>query len=141
MSNETLGFLIGLLLIAHGVGHAMAFVPAFNLYRTEQWHSRSWLLGERVAESATPYLITLMFGLPLVGFVLAGMAAASWLIPHVWWGPLAIVSAVSGLFALGLFWNAFATFFPNKLGALLVNLALLYGLWGQNGLTAVFEQV
>jgi fumarate reductase subunit C len=45
---------------------------------------------------------------------------------------LALISAVISLVDLVLFWNAFVSFIPNKLGAIAVNVATLVCLLGLN---------
>ncbi|HET6443107.1 MAG TPA: hypothetical protein VFI27_00885 [candidate division Zixibacteria bacterium] len=61
----------------------------------------------------------------------------NWLVPFDWWPRLAIVSVVVGMIALAIFWNAFASFFPNKVGAIAVNVIVLWGLLGTNALSQV----
>jgi hypothetical protein len=71
----------------------------------------------------------------LVGFIAAGLGLFDVLVPHSAWRQLAVASAVVGLVALALFWNAFVTFFPNKVGALAVNIATLWALLGSGALS------
>jgi hypothetical protein len=68
----------------------------------------------------------------LVGFLAAALGLMGWLVPHDSWRTLAIVSAVISLIALALFWNAFVSFIPNKLGAIAVDIATLVCLLGLN---------
>lgn len=128
MSPTTLRILIGLVLIVHGIGHAMAFFPALNIFSNEFWHHRSWLLTSLIGDTASRVLSMILFGAALLGFVAAGLGLFGWLVPHEWWRNLAVVSAVISLVALALFWNSFASLFPNKIGAIAVNIAVLWGL-------------
>ncbi len=41
------------------------------------------------------------------------------------WRTLAVAAAVVSLVAIALFWNAFVSFIPNKLGAIVVDVATL----------------
>ena len=54
------------------------------------------------------------------------------LVPHASWRTLAVVSAVVSLVAIALFWNAFVSLIPNKLGAFAVDVATLVCLLGLN---------
>ena len=135
MSTATLRLLTGLVLIVHGIGYSLAFLPALNIAGTETWHHRSWLLDGVLGDTASRIVIILLFAVPCLGFIAAGLGVFDWLVPHDWWPRLAVVSAVVGLIALAIFWNAFATFFPNKIGAITVNLLVLWSLLGSNTLS------
>ena len=132
MSAATLRIIIGLVLIVHGIGHAMAFFPALNLFSTEKWHHRSWLLTDFVGDSASRVISIVLFGAALIGFIAAALGLFGWLVPQDLWRTLAIVSAVISLVSLALFWNSFASLFPNKIGAIAVNLAVLVCLLWSN---------
>ena len=67
----------------------------------------------------------ILFGMAFIGFIGSSLALFSWIVPHDLWRPLAIVSAIISLIALGLFWNAFVSFFPNKVGSIAVNITTL----------------
>ena len=141
MSTSTVRLITGLVLVAHGIGHVMAYMPALNLFSTDNWHHRSWLSSSLVGDRGSRALIIILFGVPFIGFLAAGLGVFNILVPHGWWVTLAIVSAVVGLVALGLFWNAFAFLFPNKVGAIAVDLAALWGLLGSNALSRLIADV
>jgi hypothetical protein len=134
MSASTVRIITGLVLILHGIGHAMALFPALNIASTENWHYRSWLMTGLLGEPLSRVLVVILFGAAMIGFIAAGLGVFSWLVPHSAWQSLAIVSAILSMVALALFWNAFVTFFPNKLGAIIVNIAALWGLLGSGAL-------
>lgn len=125
MSPTTLRIIIGLVLLVHGIGHVMAFLPALNITSTDNWHHRSWLLTPLIGDTASRVISIILFGAALLGFIAAGLGLFSWLVPHDLWRSLAVYSAVISLAALALFWNSFASFFPNKIGAIAVNIAVL----------------
>ena len=70
-------------------------------------------------------LSIILFLVALVGFVASALALLGWVVPHDWWRTLAVVSAVISIVTIVLFWNAFVAFFPNKVGALGVDIAVL----------------
>lgn len=141
MSTSTVRLLTGLVLIIHGIGHALAFIPALNIFSNENWHYRSWLLNSVLGDTASRVVIIVLFAIPFLGFIASGLSVFSWLVPHDWWPRLALISAVFGLFALAIFWNAFASFFPNKVGAIAVNIAVLWALLGTNTLSQMVARV
>lgn len=128
MSPTTLRIVLSLVLFVHGIGHIMAFFPALNISSTESWHHRSWLLTGLIGDAASRVLVVILFGAAFIGFIAAGLGLIDWLVPHDSWRTLALASAVISLVALALFWNAFVAFFPNKIGAIVVNVAVLWGL-------------
>ena len=125
MSLTTLRIIIGLVLLVHGIGHIMAFLPALNITSTDNWHHRSWLLTPLIGDTASRVISIILFGAAFLGFIAAALGLFSWLVPHELWRTLAVYSAVISLAALALFWNSFASFFPNKIGAIVVNIAVL----------------
>ncbi len=141
MSTSTVRIMTGLVLIIHGIGHAMAFFPALNISSTENWHYRSWLLNSVLGDSTSRVIIIILFAIPFIGFIASGLGVFNVLVPHDWWPRLAIVSAIVGMVALVIFWNAFATLFPNKVGAIAVNIAVLWGLLGTNALSQMVAEV
>jgi hypothetical protein len=125
MSPILVRYIIALVLFVHGIGHVMAFFPALGISSTETWHARSWLLTNFIGESASKVILVVLFGAALLGFVGAALAIMGWLVPHDAWRTLSIISAVISIFAVLLYWNAFVALFPNKIGALAVDIAVL----------------
>jgi len=141
MSTSTIRIITALVLIIHGVGHAMAFFPALNIFSTDKWHYRSWLLSGFLGDTVSRVLVIILFGVALIGFIAAGLGLLGWLVPHSAWQTLAIISAVISLIALGLFWNSFASLFPNKIGAIVVDVAALWALLGSGSFSEVIKNL
>ena len=125
MSGVTLRALVAVVLFIHGIGHVMGVMPALKLSTVEGWNSRSWLLTPILGETISRILSIILFLVALVGFVASALALLGWVLPHDWWRTLAVVSAVISIVTIVLFWNAFVAFFPNKVGALGVDIAVL----------------
>lgn len=134
MSASTIRIITAAVLILHGIGHAMALFPALNIASSENWHYRSWLVTGLLGEPLSRALVVLLFGTAMIGFIAAGLGVLGWLVPNSAWQSLAIISAIVSMVALALFWNAFVTLFPNKIGAIVVNVAALWGLLGSGAL-------
>jgi len=132
MSGSTLRVVLVVVLLIHGVGHFMGVVPALRLVEVKGWNSHSWLLSGPLGEDGARILSIFLFLLALIGFIAAGLALGGWLVPHAWWRGLAIGSAILSLVTIVLFWQAFVVFFPNKVGALGVDIAVLICLLWRN---------
>jgi hypothetical protein len=85
-----------------------------------------------VSDPASRVISIILIGAVLIGFIGAALGLFGWLVPHEFWRTLALVSAVISLVALILFWNSFAALFANKIGAIAVNVAVLWGLFWAN---------
>jgi hypothetical protein len=127
MSGRTLQLVIAIVLFIHGIGHIMCLLPALGLDASPTWNSYSRLLTGLIGQPAANVLSIVIWLAAIVGFLLAALAVMGWGVPHAWWRPLAVVSAVISLIGVFLFWNAFAAWF-NKAGAITVDLAILVGL-------------
>ena len=90
MSTSTIRIITGLVLIVHGIGHAMALFPALNISSSKKWHHRSWLLSGFVGDSVSRVLVIFLFGAAFLGFILAGLGVLSILVPQSAWQTLAL---------------------------------------------------
>lgn len=125
LTGTTLRALIAAVLFVHGIGHIMGILPALRLFGAEGWNSNSWLLTPIIGGTASRIISGLLFLAALVGFVTATLALLDWFVPHEWWRTVAVVSAIISIITIVLFWNAFVALFPNKIGALGVDIAVL----------------
>lgn len=114
---------------AHGIGHALGWLPALGLARFEGTAGGSWLLGGLVGESATRAVAAGLFLVPTAGFV---AAAAGLLMGQPWWRPVAAASAAVSLAGTALYPAALPA--GSTIGSVVVNLLVLYGVvvaaWG-----------
>ena len=118
-----LRIVIGLVLLAHGIGHSMGLLQLFKVATVNpQWQGDSWLLTGVVGATATQAIGVSLWMLAIVGFGALGAVVFGWL-PETLWPPLAIVSAATSLVGLFFFPIAFPLF--STLGALLVDVAVL----------------
>lgn len=117
---------IGIVLLLHGLGHALGVLALTGL-QTDTWNGRSWLLTDRIGDTAAKSVSVVLWLVALATFVAAGLALLQLALPDDVWRPLAVTGAVASLVGLALFWNAFPVLFPNKVGALVVDVAVLVG--------------
>ena len=110
MSPQVVRTIAALVLLGHGLGHALTIFP---------------LLDGVVGTGAASAICVLLNLVALLLFVGAGLGVAGWGVPRDAWSRLAVLGASVSLLALVLFWNAFPFLFPNKLGVIAVDLWVL----------------
>jgi hypothetical protein len=125
MSTAAIRIITGIVLMGHGIGHAMGILAVLGVKLSETHSPDSWLLTDLFGNSLTNIIGLLTWLLALLGFVGAGLGLAGWLVPHNWWQTLALSAAIISLVGLFFFWNAFPFLFPNKVGVICVDIAAL----------------
>lgn len=118
MTPTTLRTIISIVFFFNGVGHVLGILPALGVVKMKNWTSHSWLLSKPLGESVARILSVVLFVAVVACSIGAGLAVNAWIVPHAAWRTLAIVSAAVSLVALALFWNAFPTLIPTKVGAI-----------------------
>ena len=129
---------IGLVLIAHGIGHTLGILQVFKVATVNPaWHGDSWLLTPVAGTTLAQALGVVLWTASVVGFVALGAVVVGWL-PATWWPPVAVASSVVSLAALLLFPTAFPTF--STAAAFVVDVAVLVAVaalhWSPADLTA-----
>jgi hypothetical protein len=124
MSPQTLRIVMFIVLLAHGIGHTMGVLAALGLSTMESWSTHSWLLSG-LGETVNRVLCGLLYGVSVVLFVIVSLALMDWIVPHDAWRSLAVIGAVISLVAVIVYWQGLVALVPNKIGALVVNVAIL----------------
>ena len=118
-----LKIVIGLVLLAHGIGHSMGLLQIFKVASVNpQWHGDSWILTGVAGASVTQAVGAILWTVAIVGFAAVAGVVVGWL-PAEWGQPLAIVSSVVSLVGIAFFPIAFPLF--STLGAAAVDVAVL----------------
>jgi hypothetical protein len=128
MSPATLRTIIVVILFIHAVGHFQGILVGLGVVSTEKWNIHSWLLDGPLGEKGSRILGLILWAVLFLGFLALAFAFLGIGLPHSLWRPLAVPLAVVGLLTLIAYWNSFVLFFPNKIGALAVDLALIASL-------------
>lgn len=116
-------FIIGLVLLAHGIGHSMGLLQVFKVATVNpQWHGDSWILTGLTGATATQAVGAVLWTAAIIGFTLLAGVVVGWL-PESWWQPLAIGSSLVSLAGLLFFPLAFPVF--STIGALVVDVVVL----------------
>ena len=120
--------LVGVALIAHGIGHVLGLMPIVGWAPAAGWTSESWLLTGPLGASVANLVAAALWLVPLVGFTLVGLGVLGIAVPAAWVRPLAVVAAVVSIVAIALFWQAFPTM-TAKVGAIVVDVLVLWAVF------------
>jgi hypothetical protein len=117
------GWVIGVILFAHGIGHSMGILQAVNVATINpEWHGDSWLLTGPLGAVPARAIGVGLWSVALIGFCAVAATVVGWL-PASSFGPLAIVAAGASIAAIVCFPVAFPTF--STIGALVVDVAVV----------------
>lgn len=128
MNSSTLRTIIAIVLFIHAIGHVQGVLVSLGIFGSEKWNAQSWLFDGILGEKGSRMLAFVLWGITVLGFFVTAFAFLGIGIPHDWWRTLAIIFAVISTVTMIFYWNSFASLFPNKIGSLAVNLAILVGL-------------
>lgn len=125
MSISTLRIIIVVVLIAHGIGHSLGIIAGIGVKLTPNHSSKSWLLTKLLGERITGAIGVILFLAALLGFIGAGLGLMDWFVPQNIWENLALIASIFSIVGLALFPYGFPSLFPNVIGALAVDVAVL----------------
>jgi hypothetical protein len=117
---------IGIVLILHGIGHILGVIALTSL-GGENWNARSWLLTDSIGDGPARTLSVVLWIGCCIAFIVAGLALLEIGFPESLWKPVAVAAAFVSLATLALFWNGFPVLFPNKIGAIAINVTAIVG--------------
>jgi hypothetical protein len=117
-----LRIVIGLVLLAHGIGHSMGLLGMFKVATVNPaWSGDSWLLSG-TGPTLSHAVGLVIWTVSMVGFAALAGIVFGWL-PDTWWQPLAVVSSIASLAGVLFFPVAFPTF--STIGAVAVDVVVL----------------
>lgn len=105
MSNDAWRWIIGLAVLAHGVGHVL-FMPAMAGLMKLGTSGHSWLLTGVAGDGLTKGLATLVGGVVFVAFV---AASGGLFLQAAWWRPLTIAASVASIILIVAMWDGLPT--------------------------------
>jgi len=128
MSVDMLRMVVAVVLGMHGIGHILALFPILGFPLTDEHSNRSWILTPILGDFLSSLFLLLLFLAATIAFLGAAMALFDWQIVFALWQLLALGGAAISLLGLLLYPRAFPTLFPNVIGAVLVDVAVLTAL-------------
>ncbi len=129
MNADNTRFLIGGVLLIHGLGHggalgALLWIHAFPNSSTAGWlAARTWL-APTLHTSEVTWIAMAFWVVALLGFVGASLSFWGVVVPGDWWRQLAVASAFVSLTGMIVFFGTWPAF--NWLASLAVNLGVLF---------------
>ena len=119
--------LIGLILIAHGIGHTMGLFPLMGWARSEFWTGNSWALTPALGDASKLISIPIWLA-TTAGFIVVGMSFLVPGLPPAAIARVALLSSIVSLVGIALFANAFAS--PaSVIGAAAIDLLVITSLF------------
>jgi hypothetical protein len=101
MSADLVRWVIGLAVIAHGVGHVL-FLPLLNEPLRLGATGTSWLLSGVLGDGPGRVAASLLAGFVVIGFLVAGLGVIA---ETTWWRPLAIAASVGSIALIVVMWG------------------------------------
>ena len=105
MSGDWLRWVLGIVVLAHGIGHVL-FMPLLSGALRLETDGRSWLVGPVLGDGATSVLASVLAGVAGVAFVAAGVGIV---VQAPWWRTLAISASILSIVVIVALWNGVPT--------------------------------
>jgi hypothetical protein len=125
-----LQFIYAVFIILHGLVHLWYVTLAQRWVPFESdmgWTGTSWLFSNMIGDGATRMLVTIVYALTTLGFIVAGIGVFA---NTGWWRIFVASTAIVSSIGILLFWDGSINMIVQKgLLGLLINIALLVGLW------------
>jgi hypothetical protein len=118
-----LNLVLAVVVLAHGVGHLLFFVPAVGLASWADQTGHSWLLTAAIGDASARTIAAFVWAVATILFV--GGVAGYWM-SQEWWRAVTIAAAVVSLVGIVVFWDGIAT--SSALMALVVDVLVLIAL-------------
>jgi len=116
---------LGIVLLAHGIGHLLGLLPIIGFAPTKalpNWDGQSWILPR--SQAMLGHILSGVLWLAsMLGFIALAFVLFGWL-PVDWWQPLALGASLTSIVAVVLFPAGFPTV-VNVVGALVVDVVVL----------------
>lgn len=118
-----LKIVIGLVLLAHGIGHSMGLLEVFKVAKVNpEFQGDSWILTSTAGPSAAQAVGVILWTIALVGFAVLAGVVFGWL-PEAWFATVAVTSSIASLAGLVFFPTAFPVF--STIGAAAIDVVTL----------------
>ena len=105
MSADVLRWVIGIAVVAHGVGHVL-FMPLLNGVLRLETNGETWVAGGVLGDGGTIIVASVFAGLAGAAFVAAGVGV---IVQAGWWRQLAILASVVSIVLVAAMWNGIPT--------------------------------
>ena len=101
-----LNLALGVVLVAHGIGHVLFLAPALRLVDWAGQSSQSWLLSDVLGDPLTRAVAAVGWAAATILFL---VGAFGFMIRVDWWRPVLLAGAIVSLAAIVVMWDGIAT--------------------------------
>jgi hypothetical protein len=115
-----LNLALGVVLVAHGIGHVLFLAPALRLVEWAGQSSQSWLLSDVLGDPLTRAVAAVGWAAATILFL---VGAFGFMTRLDWWRPVLLAGAVVSLAAIVVMWDGIAT--SNALMAAAVDVVVI----------------
>jgi hypothetical protein len=115
-----LNLALGVVLVAHGIGHVLFLAPALRLVEWAGQSGQSWLLSDILGDPLTRAVAAVGWAAAMILFL---VGAFGFMTRLDWWRPVLLAGAVVSLAGIVVMWDGIAT--SNALMAAAVDVVVL----------------
>ena len=117
--------IIAIILMAHGLGHVLGILAGMGIKLSERHSLHSRVFSRLLGKNVSIFLGSVLSLAAIIFFLATGLSLSGWFLPVHLWTTLGIIASLISLFLL-VFYRDFLPFlFPNKIGAVIINLYLI----------------
>jgi hypothetical protein len=138
MTPAIMKIILAVLLMAHGLGHGLGILAGLGNKLSASHSLQSRFFTNLLGESLSKYFGMILSIAAILVFLMTGFSLLGWVIPTGMWQAFGVTGALISLFLLAFYRNFLPFLFPNKVGALVINLWLLLSILWWHWPTALF---
>ena len=115
LATSTMRIIAALVLMAHGLGHALGILAGMGAKLSPNHSLHSLLFTGLLGNSLSRFLGILLSSLAILAFFATGFSLMGWVLPLEWWKSFGITAPLISLFLLLFFLDFLPFFFPYKI--------------------------
>jgi hypothetical protein len=117
--------IIAIILMAHGLGHALGILAGMGIKLSKRHSLHPSVFNGFPGKSVSVFLGIVLSSAAIIFFMATGLSLLDLLLPQDLWQILGITASVISIFLLVFYWNFLPFLFPNKIGAIVIDLYLI----------------
>jgi hypothetical protein len=131
--------ILALILLVHGIGHALGILAGIGVKLSSSHSLESWLFSSLLGKPVSQYLGILLSALAIIAFFTTSLSLLGWFLPQNLWESLGITASLISLLLVVFYWNFLPFLFPNKVGVIVIDGWLLLSILWWHWPTALFR--
>jgi len=139
ISPTTMKTILALVVLAHGIGHALGILAGLGVKLSSSHSLESWLFDGLLGKTFSQYFGFLLSALAIIAFFATSLSLLGWFLPPDLWESLGITASLISLLLVVFYWNFLPFLFPNKVGVIVIDGWLLFSILWWHWPTALFR--